>query len=354
MDTPRGRYAIVGLEVIRVGADGSLEDVVHSMGYLKGDGNVWVQRVSTEKLDEPREIASRPLGIVYDDRTGNLVIALGIQGVVVGTPDGEWVPAAVGQFEPTDFSFVGKTRLLLSDLEFWTAALAVCVSMTAFGLTASQYRLGDLLQTVAIILIAVCAVVGLAAGLVFKFSSLSESLIPLFLMLTGTFAPLAIIGAAICAHTESRYSRAGRFVIISLVLLAALASGGLMFMFGFSDDSATSSFSDAEYIVVAVATWFLGISSLAASSQQMVRRWRLVALSLAGMVTLVILAFMLWLHLGVDEVVTKAAAIGLCGIAAIVLAGYIARTALPEAVPCPTCGRHAMAQDTYCINCGAP
>ncbi len=78
----------------------------------------------------------------------------------------------------------------------------------------------------------------------------------------------------------------------------------------------------------------------------------MVALSLTGMAVLVFLTFMLWLHLEVNEVVTKAASIALCGIAAVVLAGYAARTTSEQVATCANCGRHAGAQHTYCINCG--
>ena len=99
-----------------------------------------MQKVSTEKLGSPREIASSPSGIVYDERSGNVVLAMGIQGVVVGTPDGKWDNVAVGQFEPTDFSFLAKTSLLFSDNKFWTAALALAVSLTGTALIASQHK----------------------------------------------------------------------------------------------------------------------------------------------------------------------------------------------------------------------
>ncbi len=144
VDTPSGRYTLDGPHVLRVSADGSREETVYSTEHLEQDSNVWVQRVSIEDLGDPREFSTQPLEIVYDNRTGNVVLALGLQGVVVGTPDGRWINAAVGQFEPADFSFVGKTRLLLLDLSFWTPALVISLSMTGAALTASQHRVGEL------------------------------------------------------------------------------------------------------------------------------------------------------------------------------------------------------------------
>ena len=352
--TPRGVFALDGPRVVLVAADGSVQRVVYSADFLEADGNVWAQRVSTEKLNEPREIATRPLAIAYDSRSGNLVLALGIQGVAVGTPDGKWTNVAVGEFEPTDFSFVGKTRLLLSDLKFWTAALALCVSMTAVGLTASLFRLGDLLRGVGISLVVVCVLVGLGVGQLYTPILLPE---PNYIVPFSSSAvygvPLALVLVALFAVVAPRHSRVERIATTSLAFLAALSSGSLIFMFGYSDDSPThGSLFRVFFIMVAVATWFLAISSLAASLRHMARRWRLVSLSLTGMAVLTFLTFMLWLHLGVDEVVTKAASIALCGVAAIVLAGYAARTASSGIATCGTCGRQAIAEDTYCITCG--
>ncbi len=200
VDTPRGRFTLDGPRVLRVNADGGQEEVVYSTAHLREKGNVWVQKVSTEKLYEVRVIATRPLGIVYDDLSGNLVVALGIQGVVTGTPAGEWTAVAVGPYEPTDFSFEGKTRLLLSDIEFWAAALALCVSMTAFGLMASQYQLGDLLRTVAILLLAIGAIVAIVAGSFFVLPSYVQG--PLF-----EFYLLLTVGAVLRAIASKRVTR---------------------------------------------------------------------------------------------------------------------------------------------------
>ena len=351
-DSPWGRYTLDGPRVLRIGADVTQEEVVYSTEYLEEDGNVWVQKVATEKLNKTRKIAYLPLGIVYDDITGNLVVALGIQGVVVGTPDGIWDRVAVGQFEPSDFSFVGKTRRFLSDLEFWTASLALCVSMTALGLTASRFRLVDLLRALTFLLLAGSAVV-VPMGLALVSPSLAGSPTPLYWLIVATFTPLTITGVAFFAFLPKRHVQTRIFVAISPVLLATVASGALVFLFGCSDDSPDSGFFEQLYVVVAVASWLLGIFSLAVYLLRMVRRWRMVVLSLVGMAALVFLAFMPWLHLGFDEVATKSSSIALCGIAATVLAGYAARTTSRKVAACAICGRHAMAQDAYCTNCGA-
>ena len=65
---------------------------------------MWAQKRTTTHLYE-RRIATQPLAIVYDERSGNLIVAMGIQGVLVGNPDGRWTPYTVGAYTPTDFSF---------------------------------------------------------------------------------------------------------------------------------------------------------------------------------------------------------------------------------------------------------
>ena len=137
MDTPRGRYTLDGPDVILVDLDGRRQ-VAYSTAYLQEDGNAWVQQYATKMLSSPRVLANEPRDLVFDEKSGNLVLAMGIQGVVVGTPDGEWVKVAVGRFRPTDFSFMTKILMLLTHVGFWITALTMAVSMTAAGLVLSQ------------------------------------------------------------------------------------------------------------------------------------------------------------------------------------------------------------------------
>ncbi len=173
VETPRGRYILDGPRVLRVSADGAKEEVVYSAEYLKQDGNVWVQTVSTESLGR-RSIGTQPVAMVYDERSGNLALAMGIQGVVVGTPDGQWVPRTVAQFKPTDFSLETKTRLLLFDFDFHTSVLILALAMTGAAFIASQHRRQDLLRSVLIAPI---------AGIAAMFMVGTLFLLPLYLAL---------------------------------------------------------------------------------------------------------------------------------------------------------------------------
>ena len=122
-NTPQGQYRIarpgVGLQV-----DDRKWEQVYSTEYLRIPGNTWTQ----EKI--VGEIVTWPRDIIYEPLSGNLIVAMGRQGVVVGTPDGMWARYGVGEYTPTDFSFTHKNRLLFSDVDFWVAALALSLSLT--------------------------------------------------------------------------------------------------------------------------------------------------------------------------------------------------------------------------------
>ena len=90
-------------------------DVVYSYKYLQSGGNRWMQALDNRDVHS-RAIATEPLDLFYDDQTGNLILAMGLQGVVVVTPDGTSTQVAVGRYSPTDFSFWSKTRTFFSSL----------------------------------------------------------------------------------------------------------------------------------------------------------------------------------------------------------------------------------------------
>ena len=118
-------------------------DVIYSFEYLQSDGNRWMQGLDKREIKE-RKITTRPLDFFYDGRSGNLILAMGLQGVVVIAPDGTATRAAVGRHSPTDFSFWSKTRTYFSSLVFGGYAvyigLAVLLafSFASLALAASE------------------------------------------------------------------------------------------------------------------------------------------------------------------------------------------------------------------------
>ena len=115
--TPRGAYRIEGTDIVWL-PGGTARAAVYRPPTAQNSNDLWMQARSTEALGS-REPATRPTSITYDPGSGNVIAALGIEGVVVGTDDGEWIPAPVGRYRPTDFSFAAKTRALLAWIPFW-------------------------------------------------------------------------------------------------------------------------------------------------------------------------------------------------------------------------------------------
>ena len=138
VETPRGRYTITSSGVSRLDDNGRSESV-YSTRYLKWGNNSWMQQQSTRDWGK-REIAKEPASITFDEQSGNVIVAMGIQGVAVETPEGDWVRRAVGGYPPTDFSFANKLRVLLSFASPWTLPLALALTFTGIGLTVSQSK----------------------------------------------------------------------------------------------------------------------------------------------------------------------------------------------------------------------
>ena len=194
-ETPRGRYVIQGPDIVLFGADGGPE-LAYSTAYMQEEGNVWVQEHATARLDE-REATTAPRHIVYEERSGNLIVAMGIQGVVVGTPDGVWTRHTVGRYSPVDFSFSGKTGLLLSNGGFWAAALALSLSMTGMALVLSQYRREGLPLLAVVALATVALLIALHIVLLATGFGHLLGLILVVLLSSGPFMILVLIGGAI-------------------------------------------------------------------------------------------------------------------------------------------------------------
>ena len=78
----KGNIRITAHEVLM-----SSGDVVYSFGYLQSGGNRWMQALDKREIED-RVIATRPRDFFYDGQSGNLILAMGLQGVVVVAPDG--------------------------------------------------------------------------------------------------------------------------------------------------------------------------------------------------------------------------------------------------------------------------
>ena len=131
-DTPSGTYRTEGPDILFTGPDGQVS-TVYSVEHWNTSSNRWYQAEKTRNLED-RVLTHGPTSITYDPNTGNLVAGMGIQGVVVATPDGQWTPAAVGRYSQVDYIRHMKLGELLSQHAFWITVVTFPMSMLALSL----------------------------------------------------------------------------------------------------------------------------------------------------------------------------------------------------------------------------
>ncbi len=135
VETPRGTYSIEEADII-LRTSGREPKVVYSAAHLRQSSNRWLQEIENKRFEYGGETSSGPTALTFDPQSGNVIAAMGIQGVVVGKPDGSWVPAAVFSYSPTDFSLSNKVRALLSQPDFLASILIFPLSMIAAAFVA--------------------------------------------------------------------------------------------------------------------------------------------------------------------------------------------------------------------------
>ena len=89
-----------------------------------------------------------------------------------------WTRHSVGPYSPTDFSFTGKTRLLLSDVDFWAVALVLSLSLTGAAMVYWQHDPdGSKLLGFARILVAGASAV-LSLAILIQFGDSNPTVVP--------------------------------------------------------------------------------------------------------------------------------------------------------------------------------
>lgn len=263
--TPSGDYyAIVGTDIVRTGGGG--REVVYSAAYLSEGPNEWLHVRETREHGY-RELTFAPRAIAYDEASGNVIAAMGLQGVVVIAPDGAWRAVAVGPFEPTDFSVVSKLRELGNFLFLWLA----------FAFAASFASLG------------------FAPALLARQRGTSEHKCASFLMaVPASLCVFYIVGAGLYPSE----TLPGHFISIpGNPDFWNLPVGGIVLVVAFAGIAANR------------PTWRQALAGAA---------------SVAGMLLLVLLAFLLWLQVNLSLGYADLFALLFVGLAALALFSYTA------------------------------
>lgn len=324
-ETPRGTYTIQESGIILFGANGESREV-YSTAYLRKGVNQWAQKYATQKIradssglyENPQElVATEPINLVYDSRTGNVVVSTGIQGVLVGDSSETWRRVGVGDFKPTDLSFSGKARLLFSML-FWFGALSFSILFAVSAITLSEGRSRPLSQWRARLVGRVRRVAGilLAASIVLILVSFPFLFLLFELFLAALLAAVSSLVAFVLSLSRQRLSR--KVVAIAFALFGtALSSGGFppfrgdIDSFGINLDSLFAEAGLALSIIAVVL--FLP-------------RWRQLsafALALASMVASITFLGLLWLTGGLAGLLVFFAGVVLLAVIAVFLLRHL-------------------------------
>ena len=333
-DTPRGAYSIGDFGVERVGADG-LRETVYSTEYLRGDANQWLQNHETRSLGL-RILATRPSAVFHHADSGNVIVAMGIQGAVVGTTDGRWRRVGVGPYVrrwrrvgvgpyvPADFSLSAKTRALW-ERGWFIGAIAAALSLFALTIAAaaSACERGGMKRGTAIhigIILAVSVAATLSVGLAAW--GLSQTLADWgvvmysFAMPAGAVMPLImiVVAATFQSGSPDRHNAALIACVWPLPLIIALV---FPLRFGLFDPGGF--FGDLFILAVIAAAFIAILPPLAYHARLMGRHGLTFALSFLGMNALIALSLAVWLTLNLNLPATLIAIAALVGLVAVVL-----------------------------------
>ena len=159
------------------------------------------------------------MAIAYEPQSGNLIVAMGREGAVVGTPDGQWTVNAVDYYGPTDFSFSAKSLLLLKNSHFLVMLVAVSLATTGAGFVFSPQPQGHVRAWQGK---AVCVMALLASGLLLlSFGPTPDSNLGLGLLMLIT-VPAAFLLGLLSVVVGWRRKRYWRGAVASLIGMSAI------------------------------------------------------------------------------------------------------------------------------------
>ena len=181
-------------------------------------------------------IATEPTDLFYDEDSGNLIVSMGIQGVVVIAPDGKSTRVAVGPYSPTDFSFVSKLRTFFSSLlsleTVWFTCIALLLAFSFAALAVAGPAASYIPRLLLILAAAISSFFAISFGTYpytfeYPWDSSSRYLGGVAFVFSGFgFLPLliAIIGLAFARPTRRKLAAvaAASIGMLLLIVLGAL------------------------------------------------------------------------------------------------------------------------------------
>ncbi len=238
--------------------------------------------------------------------------------MVVGSPDGQWSRVAVDDYSPTDFSFAGKTFVLLTNLRIWLTALCLSLSMTAISLVLAQYRKEATALGIGVTLAIFASLIGFPYVLGLLELRVESAAVVLLLA-------SAVVGSAIALKSEPKGGRAMRGVALGVASASGIMSLAACSMLLLSFGVPIQEPSVFVYLVLTGLTFLFAFVAMLVFWRQL-RFQRTLLSAFAGMNGLVILVFLTWVQMGIGLTFAKISAFVLVALVAIVLTVHLKRS----------------------------
>ena len=298
VETPRGTYFIEGAVVYRE-AGGERREA-YSAAHLSQSANRWAQAMDAPSC-EPR-LTTHPQDITYDPASGNVIVAMGLMGVAVGLPGGEWREVAVGWSYPRDFSFAAKLGLLTEN-GFWAGALAAAfavggVAVVFYALRGERAGIAALIGIGYVLALPIVAAVTIFA-LPFALALFGFYSDVVFTVVYGArIVPFALIagGLPLFAFTRAKASPFRRGIALGCVVAGAVLGAASFLPYTARDpvgENVVSFYAFAAWRIGALGV-ILGAFGLALAALSR-RRLVVVASAVALSYALLAAAFALWI-----------------------------------------------------------
>ena len=313
--TPRGGYEVVGSEInLR---DGGITKVDYSSGLGNNSSFAFFHHDATDlrvTSDGARNPFDLQPSIVYDEPTKTVIVAHGVQGVMLGTYDGDWQRIGVDRFVPISIDRAEMTRIMLREIIWLSISLAVCLTAFVAVFATLQHHVN---QISAFIAFTLCIAV-IASASIIGFAPINNSLLAGFLFvgfhLLAFFAGLI---ALVSIDTKSKTMQ-----IVSWGSLAAFTIGICLIYVGWVF---VASSGEVEISVNELA-WLLAIPLAGAVLTLVIMRpttTQLVAFGFAAvlMTGLFVYPFFLWVNESLG--ILSAKIIGLCLVTVVAIALFV-------------------------------
>ena len=321
----QGVYGIEGNHVVFKHGDQKQRVFSGPVFIPAGDINTIRLAVKNENIEA---VYLAPQDLHVDESTGNVIVALGFQGVAVGTPDGEWRRIPVG-YPKVDLSLGGRMKLLLGSLDivFVSVAVAVVAVTAALGLSGIRVATANVRRLVAI-LAGACVFVswsvyvywftgGVGANMTLVSGALFWILVPIVILM--------IPASIVCFFVyKARSAKATNMLVLVLALLPIVP---LALAMPILDPLRSDDFLLSEFLVISVSS----ITALCSSFAMIVilataRSLRVLLVTISAMLLMALTSFaayFMWLIVGMQIYLYSLLAAGLATCIGYLLVRYL-------------------------------